>query len=251
MPPTKLARCIVPPARLSGIIDWRRGGSTIMSLDITDRRIGVAIGEHPTPNNLVHKLDAIPYMPCGHPPVKRRDENERVALELEKLMKQNKVNAFVVGWPLLADGRPGGPCGKVLHMLDFLAERRGSLLTKARPFALWDERDIPRDKFEEGLIKSAQRSGTIDKWGRAPIFCETPVHEAGGYIYRSRLQFYHKPTNDSTAASLILKHFMDSHWTPENKETALHFNDSYADCQFEHAVEKYDNEGFCLQSSLL
>uniref|UniRef100_A0A7S4ILL3 YqgF/RNase H-like domain-containing protein n=1 Tax=Odontella aurita TaxID=265563 RepID=A0A7S4ILL3_9STRA len=124
MPPTKLARCIVPPARLSGIIDWRRGGSTIMSLDITDRRIGVAIGEHPTPNNLVHKLDAIPYMPCGHPPVKRRDENERVALELEKLMKQNKVNAFVVGWPLLADGRPGGPCGKVLHMLDFLAGKK-------------------------------------------------------------------------------------------------------------------------------
>jgi hypothetical protein len=38
-----------------------------------------------------------------------------------KISKDNKVSGFIVGWPLEPSGRPGAACGRVLHILDFLA----------------------------------------------------------------------------------------------------------------------------------
>jgi len=251
MPAMKLARCIVPPARLAQVIDWKKSGSVIMSLDINEHRIGLAVANHPTPDNEVHELDPIPYMTRMHPSARRRDENDRIGIELEKLVRGRKVNAFVVGWPLQPDGRPGALCGKVLHVLDFLAERRGPILTKGRPFALWDIRDIPRNRMEEGLINDSQKFSSVDRWGRSSLFCKTPAHDACGYVYKSGSQFCHQSTDDSTAAALILKHFMDTNWKPQDTQTAMHFNESGDDCEFEHAVDQYDNDGFCIETSLL
>uniref|UniRef100_A0A7S1Z7E5 YqgF/RNase H-like domain-containing protein n=1 Tax=Trieres chinensis TaxID=1514140 RepID=A0A7S1Z7E5_TRICV len=226
-----------------------------MCLDINDERVGVALASHPSPNNAVHKLDSIPYMAVKAKklaPIKRYDENDRVGFELEQIVREHRIGAFVVGWPLQPDGRPGGPCGKVLHLLDQLAERRNPFLSKARPFALWDERDIPRDLLEENLIRNAQDT-EVDRWGRSSAFWKTPSHEMGNYVYRSGDQFYHKSTNDSEAAGMVLKHFMDSHWAPEDKSTEVHFNDASTACAFDHAVDEYpeEDEQLYIQSSLL
>ena len=95
--------------------------STVMGLDITDERIGVAIARHPSPNNRVAAIEPIPYVTNNkraYYNTRRHDDNERVAAALEQLVKKHKISGFVVGWPLQPDGRPGGPCGKVLHLLD-------------------------------------------------------------------------------------------------------------------------------------
>lgn len=225
-----------------------------MSLDITEKRVGVALSNHPSPNNIVRQIDPIPYITrklC--PLVTRAEEKDRVGSELERIIRDHRVCALVVGWPLLPDGRPGGHCGKSLHLLDHLADRRWPIISKARPFALWDERDIPRDLVEEGLIESEKVYDKIDRWGRSPVFCRTPTYEIGSYIYRSGSQFCHKTTDDSAAASMILKHFLDSHWTPKDINTKVHFNGRGERCQFNHAVDGYpdEDEKLYIQSSLL
>lgn len=243
MPSPRLSRCMVPPSRIASILDWKRKGSVIMALDITEQRIGVAVAKHPTPNNKVYALETISYMPMkNRHSLRRLEQNDRVASELEEVVEDYKVCAFIVGWPLQPDGRSGGPCGKVLHLLDYFAEREKPLLSQGRPCALWDARDIPRNILEERKMIIRQKEHVCDKWGRSPSFCHTPSSIPGNYIYRSHDQFQHVSTIDSTAASLLLKDFLDSHWEPADKEEdeIHHYED---DLHFDHAVnDSFDDE---------
>uniref|UniRef100_A0A6U0IGH0 Holliday junction resolvase n=1 Tax=Minutocellus polymorphus TaxID=265543 RepID=A0A6U0IGH0_9STRA len=255
---TKLTQCVVPPNRLASIISWGPSASTVMGLDITDERIGVAIARHPSPNNRVTAIEPIPYVTNdkrAYYNTRRYDDNERVAMTLDQLAKKHKISGFVVGWPLQPDGRPGGPCGKVLHLLDYLAEHPSPILYKHRPFALWDLRDIPFNAVEDHLVRCHNHECDVDKWGRAKVFSRTPSQSVGSYLYRSSDQFYHSNTNDSKAATLMLKHYMDSHWEPEEEEEALHFNeadeDTAASAKFSHDVETYNQDDMYYKSSLL
>ena len=235
--------------------------STVMGLDITDERIGVAIARHPSPNNRVVAIEPIPYVTNNkraYYNTRRHDDNERVAAALEQLVKKHKISGFVVGWPLQPDGRPGGPCGKVLHLLDYLAEDPGpTILYKHRPFALWDLRNLPFNAVEDQLVRCHNHECDVDKWGRAKVFSQTPSQSVGSYLYRSSDQFYHPNTNDSKAATLMLKHYMDSHWEPEEEEEeeALRFNeageDTTAPAQFSHDVQTYNEDDMYYKSSLL
>jgi RNase H-fold protein (predicted Holliday junction resolvase) len=99
--------------------------SVVLGLDISDASIGVSYANHPSPTNEVHILDTIPYVAvdnkCG---LERLKQKARVADALDDIVNDLKVRAFVVGLPLQPDGRMGGPCGKVLHFLDYLAGER-------------------------------------------------------------------------------------------------------------------------------
>ena len=46
---------------------------------------------------------------------------EEVKQELGLIITKFKVSGYVVGWPLEPSGQPGAACGRVLHLLDFLA----------------------------------------------------------------------------------------------------------------------------------
>ena len=222
-----------------------------MGLDITDDRIGVSIAQHPSPTNRVTAIEPIPYVSNNkraYYNTRRLDDNERVALELERLARKHRISGFVVGWPLQPDGRPGGPCGKVLHLLDYLAEHPNPILYQHRPFALWDLRDIPFNAVEDHLVRCHNHESDVDKWGRAKVFSRTPSQSVGSYLYRSSDQFYHPNTNDSTAAALMLKHYMDSHWEPEEEEEE---DATTASAQFSHDVQTYNDDDMYVKSSLL
>ena len=231
-----------------------------MGLDITDERIGVAIARHPSPSNHVVAIEPIPYVTNNkraYYSTRRHDDNERVAAALEQLVKKHKISGFVIGWPLQPDGRPGGPCGKVLHLLDYLAGDPGpTILYKHRPFALWDLRNLPFNAVEDQLVRCHINECDVDKWGRAKVFSRTPSQSVGSYLYRSSDQFYHPNTNDSKTATLMLKHYMDSHWEPEEEEEeALGFNEAgentTASAQFSHDVQTYNEDDMYYKSSLL
>jgi RNase H-fold protein (predicted Holliday junction resolvase) len=225
--------------------------STVIGLDITDDRIGVSIAQHPSPNNRVVAAEPIPYVTNNkraYYNARRHDDIERVAGDLGRLVAEHQPSGFVVGWPLQPDGRPGGPCGKVLHLLDYLAGLPGpALLHRNRPFALWDLRDIPFHAVEDHLVRCHNQECDVDRWGRAKVFSRTPSQSVGSYLYRSSDQFYHPNTNDSTASVMMLKHYMDSHWEVEEEEE----QDATPSAQFSHDVQSYNNDDMYVESSLL
>ena len=93
-----------------------------MGLEVSHERIGISVAQYPSPDNYVRQLDAIPYL--GHnirSYEERLEQKERIHSEIEDMIKKNGVAGFVVGWPLQPNGRPGASCGRVLHLLDFLA----------------------------------------------------------------------------------------------------------------------------------
>eukprot|EP00591_Stephanopyxis_turris_P006487 CAMPEP_0195507364 /NCGR_PEP_ID=MMETSP0794_2-20130614/827_1 /TAXON_ID=515487 /ORGANISM="Stephanopyxis turris, Strain CCMP 815" /LENGTH=106 /DNA_ID=CAMNT_0040634021 /DNA_START=461 /DNA_END=781 /DNA_ORIENTATION=- len=100
-----------------------------MAMHITDFKIGLAYASPPSSakdirntskNDMVHTLDSTPYMPIFKK-ANRFHENVRVANELEEIIHDLNVEAFVVTWPIESNGRMGKKCGKVLQVLDVLA----------------------------------------------------------------------------------------------------------------------------------
>mmetsp|Transcript_5841 Transcript_5841/g.8613 ORF Transcript_5841/g.8613 Transcript_5841/m.8613 type:complete len:254 (-) Transcript_5841:640-1401(-) len=253
MSPTRLGKCIVPPLRLVSILEWRRTGSIIIGLDINEERVGIALAKHPNSTNKVHALEPIPYLSQDRN-VSRCERKEEVALKLEALVREHKVNAFVVGWPLQADGRCSAPCGKVLHLLDYFADRQKPFINAGRPLTLWDERIIPQGKTTQRLMLSSKDETPADKWGRSSTFCLQPEQVPGSRIFRSTEKFYHKTTNDSTTAATILKHFMDTHWEPKDDSEVEHYLDMYHGDS--HGIggsdiDDYDEVGAYIQPRLL
>ena len=117
---SQLVKSIVAPQRLASILDWKRKGSTLLCMVISDQSIDLAVADNPGRDAGVHRLDSLPYM--GNSPRKSRGElKENVYEKLNQVVRENDVDGIVVAWPTLAGGRPGGSCGKVLHLLDYIA----------------------------------------------------------------------------------------------------------------------------------
>ena len=95
-------------------------------MTISRQRISLSVAWHPSieGTNFIESLEPIPYMPKDHVSMSKAIFNtrkEKSRLELGKISKDLKVCGFLVGWPLEPSGRPGAACGRVLHLLDFLA----------------------------------------------------------------------------------------------------------------------------------
>mmetsp|Transcript_18600 Transcript_18600/g.37325 ORF Transcript_18600/g.37325 Transcript_18600/m.37325 type:complete len:254 (-) Transcript_18600:70-831(-) len=215
-----------------------------MALTICDEKVGVAIAKHPPPKRKrVQSLEPIPYISSkktlykrktsiGHeeqdgphsPLVLRVDENERVALEIGELVKQHNVCGFVVGWPLHPEGRPGGQCGKVLHLLDHIAEHSDSIIYLGRPFALMDLRDVPfndtNQKMNSIMKSDFDEAQQIDEWGRCAIYGQTPSESMGSHVFRPGEQLYYPSIadNDSRACATMLRQYMQRYCWEESEE---------------------------------
>ena len=231
-----------------------------MALTICDEMIGIAIAKHPPPKRKrVQSLDPIPYISSkkmhratktctGHEEqdghhsslVLRVDENERVALELGELVKQHNVCGFVVGWPLHPDGRPGGQCGKVLHLLDHIAEHSDPILYLGRPFSLMDLRDVPFNDSNRKVnsINKYDEAQQIDEWGRCAIYGQTPSESTGSHVFRPGEQLYYPSSadNDSRACATMLQRYMQNYCWEESEEDEKPANVQCDDSAAEHST---------------
>ena len=94
--------------------------SAILCLDVTDREIGLAVADSPSSETEVHKLHPLSYYKASlHKD--RQQLKETVYDKLDEIVQDNNVGGIVVAWPTLSGGRAGGSCGKVLHLLDYIA----------------------------------------------------------------------------------------------------------------------------------
>mmetsp|Transcript_7197 Transcript_7197/g.9759 ORF Transcript_7197/g.9759 Transcript_7197/m.9759 type:complete len:243 (-) Transcript_7197:172-900(-) len=240
---TNLGRFLTVPSRVANILDWKKAGGAVMSLDVNSDRIGVAIARHPETCTSVYKMEPILFNEAS----RARKIDEDIIFKLEDVAKQHNVCAFVVGWPLQPNGRMGAPCGKVLHVLDELVAKSNSIFTKNRPFTLWDDRDIPRENVDMSLMKV--NVPPPDEWGRSVTFSRVPPQDQS-VIYLSREQCHHPSSKDSSVAADLLEMFMESHYEGAQMDVAADKGNGSAAYYFDD-IDDYDNEKASLQASLL
>jgi len=161
----------------------------------------------------VHKIDPIPYMPAGvrRSLLCRKDETNRLADQIYGISMDVKASGFLVSWPLTAHGKMGGECGKVLHVLDALAERvNGPVISPHRPLSLWDLDSERRNT----LVCNAEkvRRNPLKSW----LLSEKMAKKVLERKQQDALYGLPKVANkdESDIASMVLQEFIDLNWKP-------------------------------------
>lgn len=95
-------------------------------MTIARHRISLSLARHPSieGRHVIETLEPIPYMPIDRSVMSKaifQTRKEKIRSQIGKISKDYKVSGYIVGWPLEPSGRPGAACGRVLHILDFLA----------------------------------------------------------------------------------------------------------------------------------
>lgn len=273
---TKLSSALVAPSKVANLLDWRKAVGSVLSLDITCNRIGIAIAEHPDQTTCESRaLRPISFLPpqdyrdtTPPPPVsssssslhnkKNQVDIDAVTQQLESIVRTHRVCAFIVNWPI-HEGRMGGDCGKVLQVLDSVIERSNSVVTRKRPFTLWCN--------HEKVSSYDSSSLSIDEWGRSASFARAPAYYPG-MRYSSKTssddQIEETVYNDdddtsfdaSRIAANLLDEWVNNHWDINKrdgramsvKNTSVQERDFFFST---HSVDEYNSEKACLQSALL
>ena len=230
---TKLSKALVSPAKVAGILDWRRSVGAVMGLDITKDRMGIAVAKHPENFAEIAPIKSISL------PRKRRDLSRHAVAELEALVRQNHVGAFVVNWPL-NEGRTGEQCGRTLQVLDSLIDQSNSLVTTKRPFTLW------------GTLP-ASTSLAVDEWGRSTDFTRAPMYFEG-MSYSSKNVFVDgSHSNPECTAADVLQDWIKSYWVVDSKMGDISSQKKPTSDYFFNArsVDEHNNERASLKAALL
>lgn len=233
---TKLSSSLVAPSKVANLLDWRKAVGSVMSLDITRDRIGIAVAEHPE-----HICGSIPLESISLRHGKKSEMSRDLVAELEAAVRRHRVCAFVVNWPT-NEGRMGEQCGKVLQVLDCVIDHSNSVVTKKRPFALWCHSET-----------ASHQSSPIDEWGRSTDFAQAPDYRTD-MSYSSKSAARRAQSQDSSVvAANVLDEWVRSHWeidskvgratVPKKPSTDFFFST--------HSVDEYTNENACLQAALL
>jgi len=96
---------------------------SILCVHISDENIGLAMAERGSVQNEVVSLDSIAHKGFNKTTFSHADryqQKERIYRAVNDVVDEFGICAFVVGWPVQPDGRPGSSCGRVLHIIDFL-----------------------------------------------------------------------------------------------------------------------------------
>ena len=116
---SRLSKSLVPASKIATLLDWKKlSGKCVIALDISRERVGLALGAHPSRNLPICSLPPIQLFTKRSFGDELRVPREEVAAELDDLVDNLDVCGFIVGWPLQPEGRPGKPCGLVLHILE-------------------------------------------------------------------------------------------------------------------------------------
>lgn len=233
---TKLSSALVAPAKVANILDWRKAVGSVMALNISRDRIGIAVAEHPE-----HFSESIPLNSLSLQDAKKSQVNEALISELEAAVRQHRICAFVVNWPT-HEGRMGERCGKVLQVLDSVVDQSNSVVTRKRPFALWCNY----------ANASSYEKSPVDEWGRSTDFARAPKYFEG-MNYSSKSATNQELSNASDVAADVLDEWMKNHWIIDAKMgKATVPKKQLSDFFFsEHSVDEYNSERACLQAALL
>jgi RNase H-fold protein (predicted Holliday junction resolvase) len=181
---TSLLKLITAPSKVAHTLDWKKvGGATILNLEIHKDRIGMAIAVHPSFQESAHMLEPIPVS---------RSVTAEVKDRVEEIVKEHKVCAFVVSFPVQQDtGKYGAACGRVLYTLENLI-KDSKIMTPNRPVCLWN--NLPVQTQE------------VDEWGRNPLFARTSqkkIHLASEEQYQQ---------DEAIVATEVWDDFVQAHW---------------------------------------
>ena len=264
---TKLSSALVAPAKVANLLDWGKAAKSVMALDITRKGIGIAITEHPE-----HICESIPLQPISllPPPqvnqgewssssvnkddriIKRSQVNKELISELEAIVRQHRVCAFVVNYPL-HEGRMGEQCGKVLQVLDSVIDQSNSVVTRKRPFTLWCNYDDNNTSSSSSSSSSIDSSSPLDEWGRSPAFARAPTYVPGmRYSSKSAIESSSSLESSSLVAANILDQWVKNHWEIDTKIGRATAPKKSTDFFFStHSVDEYNSDKSCLQSALL
>jgi RNase H-fold protein (predicted Holliday junction resolvase) len=247
---TKLSSALVAPSKVANILDWRKAVGAVMALDITRDRIGMAIAEHPENicesvplNSIMLQKNHTQEDGATKKTFKRSRVDKELISELEAAVRQHRVCAFVVNWPI-HEGRMGEQCGKVLQVLDSVIDQSNSVVTRKRPFTLWC--NYANASFE---------TCPPDEWGRSSDFARDPPTFHPDMKYSSKTAT-DRPSeeNASVVAAGILDEWMKNHWEIDNKIGRATKPKKTTGEKFffsAHSVDEYNNEKACLQAALL
>ncbi|KAL9190623.1 hypothetical protein ACHAXT_000329 [Thalassiosira profunda] len=239
---TRLSRSLVAPSKVANILDWRKAVGSVMGVDITRDRIGLAVAEHPEQVCKSTPLSSIPIRQGRDEAAADRKGRlpKELVTQLEAAVRKHRVAAFIVNWPV-HEGRMGGECGKVLQVLDSVIDQSNSVVTKKRPFALWCHGE-----------NASRASSPIDEWGRSKAFARAPEY-VPGMNFRSKSDDRHQPENSSIVAANVLDEWVKNHWEIDHKMCrATAPKTAKSDFFFStHSVDEYNSEQASLQAALL
>lgn len=224
---------MVTPSKLVKTLNWNNS-SVLLSLNITDSRIGVAYASTPdmalggssgnddrwsnASSDEVHRIEPLNYMPCSSlkQPINRRKETMRIANELYEIAMDVKAAGFFIAWPVTPQGRLGADCGKVLHVLDALAERPGGpLVTMHKPCCLWNINSNPSKGPPKALARKSPKKNWLVPEKMARKLVEKERQEA--FEAKAAAEAARRG-DESEVASLLLQDFIDLNWRPLNSQ---------------------------------
>jgi len=186
-----LTQFLTTPHRIASSLDWKKLSGSVLSMDITNNKIGLCLSFHPSSGESPLPLEDVPLQLETRNG--KRVLGENVIHHLQNVAQQNKVCGVVVAWPLQQDGRMGAPCGKVLHALDSLVHS-SSFLTPNRPFCLWDGSHVLPE--------------TVDSWGRCSSYGNEYTKNQDVHIAS---QEHYVPATNMVACD-IWNDFCRTHW---------------------------------------
>ena len=212
-----------------------------MCLDIKSDRIGLAVASHTLSDDLVEQRNVLAYKSR---PRTQKEVNHQIIQSIKDYTKHQKIDGFLINWPLESDGRFGKQCGKVLHLLDYFAEYK--LVSKRVPFALW-----------EGRVSSKGLQSPPDKWGRSVTFALKPPKNLTEYNHNENSSHdSSKITNeDSSRAADLLEDYIDSHFV-DRCDQKYHHDRSRKPVAViretsNYHFDNYESNGAYIQSALL
>lgn len=243
---SNLSKLIISPRRLANVINWKRSsGSTTMCLDIASDRIGLATASHTRTENTVCHLSTLSYKTS---PKTIKEVNAKIAENIQEFNKNNRIDGFLINWPLESDNRFGKQCGKVLHLLDFLAGEK--LISKRIPFTLWDGRDALATSHGTQITKQ----NPPDEWGRSVSFALKPPKTLTEYKHSENISNTIS-SEDSSDAGVILEDYICCHFDNKKIEKDQHGKVSRVAAAFRDAInyqfDSYESHGAYIQAQLL
>lgn len=189
MTSNNITKIITTPSKVASALDWRTASGAILSLDIQQGRIGLAVSSHPSLQKSSKLLEPIKFS-------RRRGLVETdVSHQLGAIVKEHSICGFVVSWPMQKDtGKLGYSCGLVLHTLEqLLADSSKTGMKTSRPLCLWDG--------------SHTVEPAIDRWGR----CADYARISDKTIHLASKEQYHMDSSIDVARQ-VMDDFLKVNW---------------------------------------
>ena len=180
-----LTKLLMSPSKLAHAIDWHQLAGSVLTLNILQDRIELAVA--PQPSYMDETIQNLPSIPVKTSTANnQRVLSPSLAQEIKSLIDSWHVCGLVVNWPVQPDGWCGAPCGRVLFTLDQLARDID------RPICLWDQAHTHVDE---------------DEWGRNPVYARAAPAEKEVHV--ASKEQYKVP---NVALVEIWNDFCRSHW---------------------------------------